>query len=81
VTKILLEMVLQHHRKTLAYRVSVSRLKGRGRNKDVVIDEARFQLPFKFQLQLPTKSEDFLFHGIKTKTKQKFLLIGDMVDG
>jgi hypothetical protein len=44
-------------------------------------DEARFQLPFKVQHQLPTKSEDCLFHGIKTETKQKFLLIGDMVDG
>jgi phosphatidylserine/phosphatidylglycerophosphate/cardiolipin synthase-like enzyme len=35
-----LEMVLKHHPRTLAYRESVSRLKGRHHNKDVVIDDA-----------------------------------------
>jgi hypothetical protein len=81
-----LEMVLQHQPKTIAYCESVSRLKGRDRNKNVVIDEARFQLPFKVQHRLTTKSKDCLFHGIKTETKQNgvhFLqveLIGEMVD-
>jgi hypothetical protein len=75
---------VKDHPKTLAYRESVSRLKDRDRDKVVVIDEARFHLPFKVQHQLPTMSEDCLFHGIKTEPKQKFLhveLIGDMVDG
>jgi hypothetical protein len=75
---------VKDHPKTLAYRESVSRLKGRDRDKDVVINEARFHLLFKVQHQLPAKSEDCLFHGIKTEPKQNFLyveLIGDMVDG
>ena len=82
-----LEMVLQHHPKTLAYREAVSRLKGRDHNKDEVVDEARFPLPFKVQHRFPTRSEDALFHGIKTETKRngvQFLhveLIGEMVDG
>jgi hypothetical protein len=77
------EMMLKHHPKTLAYRQSASRLKGRDHNKDVVIDEARFPLPFKVQHRFPTKSEDCLFYGMKTGTKQnvvQFLhveLIGD----
>jgi hypothetical protein len=62
-------------------------LKGRDYNKDVGIDEARFPLPFKAQHRFSTKSEDCLFYGIKTGTKQnvvQFLhvgLIGDIVDG
>jgi hypothetical protein len=65
----------------------VSRLKVRDHNKDVVIDEARFPLPFKVQHRFPTKSEDFLFYGIKTGSKQNVVqfphvgLIGDIVDG
>jgi hypothetical protein len=51
-----LEMVLKHHPKALAYRESVSRLKGRDHNNDVVIDEARFPLPFNLQHRFPTKS-------------------------
>jgi aspartate oxidase len=76
-------MVLKHHPNTLAYRESVSRLMGRHRNKDVMIDEARFQLRFKVQHRFPTKSEDCLFYGIKTEMKRngvQFLhveLIGD----
>jgi hypothetical protein len=63
-------MVLKHNPKTIAYRESVSRLKVRDHNKDVVIDEARFPLPFKVQHRFPTKSEDFLIYGIKTGSKQ-----------
>jgi hypothetical protein len=82
-----LKLMLQHHPKTLAYREAVSRLNGRDHNKDVVVDEARFPLPFKVQHRFTTKSEDPLFNGIKTETKQngvQFLhveLIGDMIDG
>jgi hypothetical protein len=65
-----LEMMLQHHPKTLAYREAVSRLKGGDHNRDALVDEARFPLPFKVEHRFPTKSEDSLFHGMKTETKQ-----------